>query len=183
MLSALHNIFNLCWTLSTVPQAWKLASVKLIAKAAANSDPASPSNFRPIALTSCVGKLFTTVLRNRWVRYMTTNGYFNTSVQKAFMPTMPGYTEHHLKLASILDDARKKHKSLAVCWLDLANAYGSVHHSLIRFAFEHYQAPPQLVSIIQTLYSGLLASFRIVSWSTPIIPLGVGVYKVTHYLW
>ena len=90
---------------------------------------------------------------------------------------MPGCTEHHLKLASILDDARKKHKSLAVCWLDLANAYGSVHHSLIRFAFEHYQAPPQLVSIIQTLYSGLLASFRTVSWSTPIIPLGVGVYQ------
>ena len=38
LLSALHNIFNLCWALSIVPQAWKLASVKLIAKAAANSD-------------------------------------------------------------------------------------------------------------------------------------------------
>ena len=64
-----------------------------------------------------------------------------------------------------------------MCWLDLANAYASVHHSLIRFAVEHYQAPPQLVSIIQTLYLGLLASFRTVSWFTPIIPLGVGVYQ------
>ena len=58
---------------------------------------------------------------------MTANKFFDTSVQKAFMPTTPGCTEHHLKLATILGDARKKHKSLAVCWLDLANAYGSVH--------------------------------------------------------
>ena len=145
----IDNIFNHCWVLSTVPQAWKLASVKPITKAAANSDLASSSNFKRIELTSCVGKLFTRVLRNHWVRYMITNIYFNTSIQKTFMPTMPGCTEHHLKLASILRDARKKHKSLAVCRLDLANAYGSVHHSLIRFALEHYQAPPQLVNIIQ----------------------------------
>ena len=44
--------------------------------------------------------------------------------------SLPGCTEHHLKLASVLAEARKKHKSLSVCWLDLANAYGSVHHSL-----------------------------------------------------
>ena len=55
LLSALHNIFNLCWALSTVPQAWKLAAVKLIAKAAANSDPASPSNFRPMHLPRVLG--------------------------------------------------------------------------------------------------------------------------------
>ena len=62
LLSALHNIFNLFWTCSTIPSAWKMAAVKLIAKSTAQTDPSLPSNFRPIALTSCVGKLFSTVI-------------------------------------------------------------------------------------------------------------------------
>ena len=82
LLPALHNIFNFCWLHSTVPSAWKLAAVKLIAKSSAEADPSSPTNFRPIALTSCVGKLFSTILRNRWLNYMITNMYFNKSVQK-----------------------------------------------------------------------------------------------------
>ena len=36
LLVALHNIFNLCWTSSTVPSAWKLAAVRLIAKPSAD---------------------------------------------------------------------------------------------------------------------------------------------------
>ena len=77
LVTALHNTFNLCWVCSSVPSAWKLASIKLISKSSARSDPSSPSNFRPIALTSCVGKLFSTILRNRWLSYMLTNEYFN----------------------------------------------------------------------------------------------------------
>lgn len=128
---ALCDLFNSCWTLSVIPSQWKLAAIKLIGKSSAEEDSTSPSNFRPIALTSCIGKLFTTILRNRWLSYMMSNGYLDPSIQKAFMPTTPGCVEHHLKLAAILAEAKKKHKSLAVCWLDLANAYGSVHHSLI----------------------------------------------------
>jgi hypothetical protein len=38
---------------------------------------------------------------------------------------------------------------------NLANAYGSVHHSLIQFSLRHYHAPPQFLSVLQALYSGL----------------------------
>ena len=119
-----------------------MAAVKLIAKKSAAEDASNPGNFRPIALTPCIGKIFTTLLRNRWLKYMLANGYFDSSLQKAFMPTVPGCTEHHLKLSSILAEARSKHKSLAICWLDLANTYDSVHHSLIQFSLCHYHAPP-----------------------------------------
>ena len=53
-----------------------------------------------------------------------------STIQKAFMRAANGCTEHHLKLASMLVDAKIKLKSLIVAWLDLVNAYGSVHHSL-----------------------------------------------------
>ena len=177
LLPTLRNIFNFCWSHSTVQSAWKLAAVKLIAKSSAEADPSSPTNFRPIALTSCIGKLFSTILRNRWLNYMIINKYFNKSVQKAFMPTTPGCSEHHLKLASILKDAKRKHKSLAICWVDLANAYGSVHHSLIQFSLQHYNAPPKFRKVVESFYTGLYASVSSEMWDTPFIPIQVGVYQ------
>ena len=56
LLVALHDLFNSCWSGSVIPAMWKRASVKLIGKASAEQDPSAPTNFRPIALTPCVGK-------------------------------------------------------------------------------------------------------------------------------
>lgn len=73
---------------------------------------------------------------------MLDNNYLDRSAQKAIMFATPGCLEHQSKLAHIIRDARNKHKSLAVCWLDLANAYSSVHHQLDDFSLRHYHAPP-----------------------------------------
>ena len=175
--TALLDLFNDCWSQSVIPTQWKMAAIKLIAKSSAMDEPTSPSNFCPIALTSCIGKLFTTILRNRWLDYMTENGFLNRSIQKAFMSATPGCVEHHCKLATILAEARKKHKSLAVCWLDLANAYGCVHHSLIQFSLQHYHALPQFCQILQSLYSDLRGKVITNEWETPTISLDIGVYQ------
>ena len=177
LLQALHNLFNLCWACSIVPSAWKLAAVRLIGKSTAEADPSTPSNFRPIALTPCVGKLFSTILRNRWLHYMLSNKYFDRSIQKAFMPATAGCTEHHMKLTTILKDAKKRKKSLAVCWMDLANAYGSVHHALITYSLRHYHAPSKLTGLIQAFYSGLAAKVSSGSWVTPATLIQLGVYQ------
>ena len=93
------------------------------------------------------------------------------------MPKISGCIERHLKLAEILRDAKQKHKADAVCWLDLANAYGSVHHSLIAYTLEHYHAPPQFQRIIQSFYSNLSAVITSSQWLTQPIPLQIGVYQ------
>ncbi len=68
------------------------------------------------------------------------------------MPATPGCIEHHCKLARILKEARSRHRSIAVAWLDLANAYGSVDHSLIQFSLNHYHAPSKFSSIVDRVY-------------------------------
>ena len=93
------------------------------------------------------------------------------------MPATPGCTKHHLKLANIIKDAKKKQKGLSICWLDPANAYGSVHHSLIEFTLQHYHAPSKFTGIVQSFYSHLSVKVCKSSWSTPLIPLQVGAYQ------
>ena len=108
---------------------------------------------------------------------MLKNRYMDTNIQKAFINGVPGCAEHQCKLASIIKEATGKHRSLAVCWLDLANAYGSVPHALIQFTLQHYHSPPQFTNIIASLYSGLSATITANSWATPFVPLQTGVYQ------
>ena len=128
LLAALADLYNTCWDLQTVPLAWKQGVIRLIPKEAATDNPTEPSNFRPIALTSCVGKVFTSILKNRWLHYLIANQYLDTNTQKAFVRNIPGCTEQYRKLLGAIMEAFRRHKSISVCWLDLANAYGSVNN-------------------------------------------------------
>ena len=175
--AALINLYNACWTSASVPTAWKKGVVRLIPKGSAEENPGNPSNFRPIALTSCIGKVFTTIVKNRWLAYMLQNNYMDTTIQKAFVHGIPGCSEHQFKLATAIQEAHKKHRSLTICWLDLANAYGSVHHQLIQFALKHYHAPSKLVNTVANLYTNLSATITTQGWTTGEIPLQVGVYQ------
>ena len=50
-----------------IPRGWKNAVFKLVGKSAANDDPKSSPDFRPIALTPAVSKLFSGILKDRWL--------------------------------------------------------------------------------------------------------------------
>ena len=105
--------------------------------------------------------------------YMIVNNYLDPSLPKTFMPTVPECTDCHLKLSSILAEAHSNHKSVTVSSLDLANAYGSVHHSLI---LRHYNAP-QILNTMQALYTGLNAKVIIAEWVILVLPLQKRMYQ------
>ena len=108
---------------------------------------------------------------------MSINGYLDSDVQKAFLPSVPRVSEHQCKLATIITAARKSKQSLSVAWLDIANAYGSIHHSLIQFAMSHYYAPTELCHLLQSWYTGLSATVSTQEGMTPAVPLEIGVYQ------
>ena len=174
---ALLDLFNRVIMEGSVPSSWKVAAIKLIPKSSAQEDPSSPGNFRPIALTPVVSKLLSGILKDRWLRHMRANDYLDSDLQKAFLPTTPGVVEHQAKLAAVIRSARRQKRSLAVAWLDIANAYGSVHHSLIQFSLVHYHAPPEFCRLLQSWYTGLSGTISTDAWSTDPVPLRIGVYQ------
>ena len=92
LLPALSSLYYAWWESASIPSMWKQGVIRLIPKQAAMTKPEEPGNFRPIALTSCIGKVFTLILKNRWMEFMLSNGYLNTNVQKAFMRNIHGCT-------------------------------------------------------------------------------------------
>ena len=88
--------------------AWKIGIVHLLGKKKAADDSTNPSHFRPIAFTSCVSKVFTNLVKRRWLSFMMSNNFLNTATQKAFIDGVIGCSEHHLKLLAILHEAQRK---------------------------------------------------------------------------
>ena len=83
-------------------------------------DPRNLANYKPIALTSCVSKLFTSFVKRRLESSMIGNVYINCDLQKALIP---GCHEHQFKVWRALQDAKASQRSLCAVWLDLKNAY------------------------------------------------------------
>jgi hypothetical protein len=91
-----------CWLLLDDPDPiakWCQSEIRLIYK---HGDKNDPANFRPISLTSCVGKIYPQILADRMTLYLSSNGLINTTVQKAFMRGISGCINHNLVLQELL---------------------------------------------------------------------------------
>ncbi|GFO43077.1 RNA-directed DNA polymerase from mobile element jockey [Plakobranchus ocellatus] len=65
-LHTLLKLFNNIWTTRDIPPSWREASVVPIPKP--GKDPSDPSNYRPIALTSCLCKTLERMVNDRLVK-------------------------------------------------------------------------------------------------------------------
>ena len=105
---------------------------------------ADPTECRPIDLLNSEGRLFFTLMEWRLTDYMIENRYFDTTVQMGFMREVAGCVEHSGTLYRAAQDAHTHGRDLCVSWIDIANAYGSVKHSLIHFSLEWYHISDDL---------------------------------------
>ena len=88
-----------------------------------------PANFRPITLESVPLKVFTSCLRDSIFSFLGKNAFIETETQKGFTPKISGVLEHTSMMASIIDKACIKQRSVIMTLIDLKNASGDVHHN------------------------------------------------------
>ena len=149
--TCLVRFLSACWERNYYPKIWRRATVTLIHK---KGDTSDPQNFRPIALQPVMGKIFTSFIRNRLWDFLNINHLIDTGMQKGFWPGINGVTEHIELLSYLLSHQKKLKRDIFVVLLDLKNAFGEVHHSLIRFSLEHHHVPPDTINLIMSQYSG-----------------------------
>ncbi|CAC5418547.1 unnamed protein product [Mytilus coruscus] len=88
-------------------------------------------------------------------KYMVDNSYIDTSMLKGGIAGFSGCVEHTSVRSQLIHEAKTRKKNLAVVWLDLANAYGSVPHKLIEMAMDHYHIPDHIKKIVQKYFGGI----------------------------
>ena len=133
---------------------WYQAKIKLIPK---GKDTSLPNNFRPIALTSVVGKLLNKVIASRLEHYLSANGLIDQSLQKGFLSNVNGTMEHIFAVSAIIQNAIQHGLPLSLTFLDLENAFGSVSHDLINDILAHIKLPEEIRACVSDSYSKLCA--------------------------
>ncbi|XP_046856059.1 uncharacterized protein LOC124449153 [Xenia sp. Carnegie-2017] len=166
----LAKIFNRCLTDRNIPAQWKESNTILIHK---KGDASCVSNFRPIALMSCVYKLLTSIIASRLVSFSIDNGLLSDS-QKSARPN-EGCYEHTFILQSLILDAKRHQKNIYLAWLDLKNAFGSVPHNVISTTLKHLGVPNSLVELIISIYKDATTTIITSNGNTKPIPILAGV--------
>ena len=104
--SFILHLFNQVWKGEPMPQQWRTAVIKPLLKD--GKDPKSPGSFRPIALTSCLGKLLEKIVADRLTSYLECNNLIN--------PNQAGFrkerctTDQVLKLVQMASNKMHKNK-------------------------------------------------------------------------
>ncbi len=152
LLRHLWNLLRVAWKNQVIPSDWQRAVTVFIPK---EQNSTTISQFRSIALLNVEGKIFFSILAKRLTSYLTSNGYIDTSCQKAGVPGFPGCVEHSAVIWEQIQRAKREKGDLHVVWLDLANAYGSVPHQLIEFALDFFYIPVCIKALVAKYFKDL----------------------------
>ncbi|KAL3976498.1 mitochondrial import inner membrane translocase subunit TIM8 [Sarotherodon galilaeus] len=137
-----------------VADQWRYAEGVWIPK---EEDSKNINQFRSISLLSVEGKVFFSVVSQRLTEFLLRNNYIDPSVQKGGIPGVPGCLEHTGVVTHLIREAHENRGDLAVLWLDLTNAYGSIPHKLVEHALHLHHVPSKIKDLILDYY----ANFRL----------------------
>ena len=106
-LKTLLDIFNDIWETGKFPESWELATIIPIPKP--GKDHAEPTNYRPIALTSCICKTLERMINTRLVWYLEFNNLISP-VQSGFRSER-STNDNLVRLETFIRDAflKKEH--------------------------------------------------------------------------
>ena len=151
------------WRKNVVSKAWRKAEGIFIPK---EEGAKEVGKFRTISLLNVEGKLFFGMKADRLTQYVLANRYIDESVQKGGIPGVSGCLEHTSLLSQLIREAREERKNLVVTWLDIANAYGSIPHSLIMSSLRKAHIPEEECSLVESYYSDVQIRFSTKRFTT-----------------
>lgn len=109
------------------------------------------ANWRPIALSSTIYKLYASLITRRLTRWMESNGILSP-FQKGFCP-FDGAMENNFAIEQRINEARRLQKEICILLIDIKNAFGSLPHEAILEAYKSYGVGNKYLGVIKDLYT------------------------------
>jgi hypothetical protein len=167
---ALVHVLNSMFDLGTVPPNINMGLVTPIFK---RGDPSDPNNYRPIAVTEPILRLYASILNARLVDY-TENRDLRCPQQAGFRPGLS--TLHPLfTLQHFIDIGQRESTPLYVCFLDLQGAYDHVQRPLLWQALLKLGIEGKMQRAVQSLYDTSTVAMKINGRVGQTLPSDTGV--------
>ena len=118
-----------------------------------------PANYRPVALTSQLTKLFERVLHKTILDHLITNNLINDS-QHGFRPGRGTLTQLLNYYQTILSELENSNQVDAI-YLDFAKAFDKVDHHILLHKLEHHGISGKIITWIRTFLTNRVQAVRV----------------------
>ena len=137
-------IFQKSWNTGSLPPEWKIAHITPIYKNKGSTSKIE--NYRPISLTSYVGKTMESIVKE-WMLNMLTNSNSISRLQHGFLPSRSTTTN---LLSCVVDfmSCLDMGDNVDIIYLDIAKAFDTVSHKKLLVKLRIYGFPPRFLNWI-----------------------------------
>ena len=164
LATVLCRLFHLIFISCTYPSSWKHALVQPVPK---KGDRSNPSNYRPIALTSTVAKVFETLLNSHFIKHLESNNLLSDHHYGFRKARSTG------DLLSYLTHVWSS--SLRNFALDISKAFDRVWHKALLAKLPAYGFTPSFCKLISSFLSTRFISVVVDSATSASFPVSSGV--------
>ena len=147
----LLKLFNSILSTTLYPTNWKLDILSPLHKSGEKNDP---NNYRGLAVSSCLGKLFNKILQKRLDKFCKTQDLI--SPEQGSGKTGSRTCDHHLILRCLFDKyVKHQGKKLFTCFVDLRKAFDTVPRNKLFYTLvKEYNIGGRFLKILQQIYKG-----------------------------
>ena len=162
------NLFNHCLQSGAYP--WHESIITPLLK---SGDRHDPDNYRAIAVSSCLGKTFSTILLNRMLDFRKENCP-DTAAQLGFCKGAQT-NDHILTLKTIIDKYRsKKPGKLLACFVDLRKAFDSVCRTALLYKLTKLGIRGNFFCVLENMYKNSVARIKLSGKMSEIFKILIG---------
>ncbi|XP_055589179.1 uncharacterized protein LOC129741467 [Uranotaenia lowii] len=167
----LLEMFNDLWKNGEYPQEWKTSKIIPIPKQ--GGGPEEVENLRPIALTSCLGKVYERLINRRLQQHLETEKLLHPN-QHAFRSGM-GTTSYLSNLKDVLTEHRHEKLHSEIVSLDLAKAFDRTWRPGILKALEKAKVGNRIYQVVSNFLKNRSFYVAVAGTHSSIRPQDTGV--------
>ena len=166
----LCRLFRLILIFCTSPSSWKHALVQPVPK---KGDRSNPSNYRPIALTSAVAKVFETLLNSHFIKHLESNNFLSDHQYGFRKARSTGDLLSYL--THVCSSSLRNFRESFVVALDISKAFDRVWHKALLAKLPAYGFTPSFCKLISNFLSSRFISVVVDGATSASFPVSSGV--------
>jgi hypothetical protein len=171
VLPGIAKLFNHVLKSGIYPMKWNMGYQVPVFK---NGDPQDCNNYRGITISSCLGKVFNSVLNNRLMGYLEANNKLSDN-QAAYRKGF-STTDHICTLRSVINKYVIHNKTtLYCCFVDFSKAFDSVPRDLLFLKLLRMGIGGKFYSIIKHMYMTADSCVKLPNGITKVFKTDIGI--------
>ena len=173
LLTSLCKVFNSVFTSGLYPSKWSTSYTSTIHKKVPKTDP---SNYRGISITSCVSKLYSSILNSRLTLFLDNNNIINDN-QSGFRKKRRIADNLFILKTALNKYLSSMNKTLYLCFVGFNKAFDCVWRDGLLVKLLRHGVGGKFYGSVKQMYLNTISAVKINNSITPTIGYNINIMR------